>query len=229
MGTALSPRTCPTMGTCSRSLAGAVTQQRGQKDGAEDMGVPPCPWWLLRAERCSAPAPFPSPAPSSHRHQGTLQALNIQFPSPSPPCEGVQHGNEPHALRRRDLSGRRLLRASLPQKSPEVATGAAGAHPHGLMPPSPLLSCASPCCNTGFSPPHISPQAWIRPGGVPVPPGSRDSGDRWMAAGRGGCRSEAGTASCTAPAAGLRRGQEVTAVAGVLVFFFFFLFVFDLF
>lgn len=168
--------------------------------------VPPCPWWLLRAERCSAPAPFPSPAPSSHRHQGTLKALNIQFPSPSPPCKGVQHGNEPRALHRRDLSGRRLLRASLPQKSPEVATGAAGAHPHGFMPPSPLLSCPSPCCNTGFSPLHISPQAWIRPEGVPVPPGSRDSGDRWMAAGRGGCRSEAGTASCRLRAQRLQPG-----------------------
>lgn len=39
-----------------------------------------------------------SPVPSSHQRQGTLPALNIQFPSPSPPCEGVQHGNEPAGL-----------------------------------------------------------------------------------------------------------------------------------
>lgn len=42
--------------------------------------------------------PIPSPVSSRHQHQGSLLALNIQFPSPSPPCERVQHSNEPAGL-----------------------------------------------------------------------------------------------------------------------------------
>lgn len=64
-------------------------------------------------------APVPSPAPSSHQHQGTLPALNIQLSSPSVPCEGVQHHNEPAGLPVPCAGGTCLgwmLRASLLQK-----------------------------------------------------------------------------------------------------------------
>lgn len=111
----------------SRAVSPCLQQQRDQKARAEDTAgalVPPCPGQRL-AIPCELPvvsstpitAPIPSPVPSSHQHQGTLLALNIQFPSPSPPCKGVQHRNEPAGLLMpwRDVSVR-VLCASLLQK-----------------------------------------------------------------------------------------------------------------
>lgn len=122
-------------------------------------------------------APVPSPAPSSHQHQGTLPALNIQLSSPSLPCEGVQHHNEPAGLAVPCAGGMCLGGFCVPtscrsdweeRRATSPSTWLSnGPGDQGHLPPRWLLSCVSACCDAGFSSPRISPPAWIWPGAAP--------------------------------------------------------------
>lgn len=133
--------------------------------------MPAAPCELCAVSSAPIAASVPSLVPSSHQHQGTLPALNIQFPSPSPPCDRVQHRNEPVGppVPCAGAGGDTRLggccvpaccrggweqRRGEPRPPPHSQAMALGTRVTFLPLPA---GHASACCNAGFSSPCISP------------------------------------------------------------------------
>lgn len=143
------------------------------------MLVPPCPAQAAHSEQYPDHGSRPSLAPSSHQHQGTLSALNIQFRSPSPPCEGVEHGNEPAGLPVPCAAGMCLGRCCMPASCSSAWEHRRGQpHPQhtvrwwpwGPGSPSPLTSCSpmhQPAAIQASALPASLPLVWICPGETP--------------------------------------------------------------